>query len=226
VAAIVPGSDSALTYEYVIVGAHYDHLGRSNDHALDPWPIPAMHLGADDNGSGTVGVMDLARRFAAHPARRSIIFANFSAEEAGLIGSQVFVENSPVARDAIVAMFNLDMVGRLRDKHLILYRAGEDVRFDRLVDSVERLPPALVFEIQRDPASRESSDQLSFAGVGIPVLGFFTDFHNDYHRAGDVVAHINFQGLETIVELSERVIRAIADGNEGPQHGKRVDSSR
>jgi Zn-dependent M28 family amino/carboxypeptidase len=220
VAGIVPGTDSTLTGEYVVVGAHYDHLGRSNDHARDPGPIPMMHLGADDNGSGTVGVLELARRLAAHPTRRSIIFANFSAEEMGLIGSEAFVENSPVRRDAIIAMLNLDMIGRLRGKHLILYRGGDNERFDRLVDSVERLPPALDFEIRRDPTSRAPSDELSFERAGIPVLGFFTDFHADYHRAGDVVARINFQGLETIVDLSERVIRAIADGSERPHHAR------
>jgi hypothetical protein len=220
VAGIVPGTDSTLSAEYVVVGAHYDHLGRSNDHALDPWQFPLMHLGADDNGSGTVGVLELARRLAVHPARRSIIFANFSAEELGLIGSRAFVENSPVRREAIIAMVNLDMIGRLRGKHLILYRGGDNERFDRLVDSVERLPPALDFELEREPTSRAPSDEISFERVGIPVLGFFTDYHADYHRAGDVVARINFPGLETIVDLSERVIRAIADASDRPHHGR------
>jgi len=216
VAAIVPGTDSTLTAQYVVVGAHYDHLGRTNKDALDPSPSPTMHLGADDNGSGTVGVLELARRLATHPTRRSIIFANFSAEEMGLIGSKVFLDNSPVRRDAIVAMFNLDMIGRLRGKHLILYRGGDTERFDRLVDSVERLPPALDFELDREPTRRAPSDEISFERAGIPVVGFFTDYHADYHRAGDVVARINFPGLETIVDLSERVIRAIADGNDPP----------
>jgi hypothetical protein len=220
VAAIVPGTDSTLMVEYLVVGAHYDHLGRSNDYALDSVEFPRMHLGADDNGSGTVGVLELARRLAAHPARRSIIFANFSAEEMGLIGSNVFVENSPVRRDSIIAMFNLDMIGRLRGKHLILYRGGDNKRFDRLVDSVERLPPVLDFDLDRTPTWRATSDEISFERAGIPVLGFFTDFHADYHRAGDVVARINFPGLETVVDLSERVIRAIADGNERPHHGR------
>ena len=220
VAAIVPGTDSTLTGQYVVVGAHYDHLGRSNEDALDPWTFPLMHLGADDNGSGTVGVLELARRLAAHPARRPIIFANFSAEEQGLIGSDAFVANSPVRRDSIVAMLNLDMIGRLRGKHLVLYRGGDNKRFDRLVDSVERLPPVLDFDLDRVPTSRANSDEISFEHAGIPVLGFFTDFHADYHRAGDVVARINFPGLETVVDLSERVIRAIGDGNERPHHGR------
>ena len=220
VATIVPGTDSALATEYVLVGAHYDHLGRSNEGALDPRPFPMMHLGADDNGSGTVGVLELARRLAAHPARRPVIFANFSAEEEGLIGSGVFVDNSPVRLDAIIAMLNLDMIGRLCGKHLVLYRGGDNKRFDRLVDSVERLPPALDFDLDRTPTSRANSDELSFERAGIPVLGFFTDLHADYHRAGDLVARINFPGLETVVDLSERVIRAIADENERPHHGR------
>jgi Iap family predicted aminopeptidase len=84
---------------------------------------------------------------------------------------------------------------------------------------VERLPPALEFEIERDQTSRALSDEISFERAGIPVLGFFTDLHADYHRAGDVVSRINFSGLETIVDLSERVVRAIADGSERPHHG-------
>jgi hypothetical protein len=216
VAAIVPGTDSTLIAEYVVVGAHYDHIGRSNDYALDRGVLPTMHLGADDNGSGTVGVLELARRFAMRPARRSVIFANFSAEELGLLGSKAFVENSPVPRDGIITMLNLDMVGRLRGKHLLMSRAGDNERFDRIVDSVERLPPSLDFDIEHEPMYRSRSDELSFAGAGIPVIGLSTDMHDDYHRATDVVARINFPGLESVVDLSERVIRAIADGTGRP----------
>jgi hypothetical protein len=219
VAAIVPGTDSTLLGEYVVVGGHYDHLGLSNDRNVNPfWQFPTMHLGADDNGSGTVAVLELARRFAKRPARRSVIFANFSAEELGSIGSTAFVKNSPVSRDAIITMVNLDMIGRLRDKHLIWYEAGGNETFDQLVDSVKRLPPALDLEIERKPASPNSSDHAPFARAGIPILGFFTGIHVDYHHSGDVVARINFPGLESIVDLSERVIRAIADGNARP-HG-------
>jgi hypothetical protein len=216
VAAIVPGTDSTLIAEYVVVGAHYDHIGKSNDYALDRGVLPTMHLGADDNGSGTVGVLELARRFAMRPARRSVIFANFSAEELGRIGSEAFVKNSPVPRDAIITMLNLDMIGRLRGKHLVFYRTGDIERFDRIVDSVERLPPVLDFEIERRRLYQVPSDEVSFARAGIPVLGFFTDMHDDYHRATDVVARINFPGLESVVDFSERVIRAIADGDERP----------
>jgi hypothetical protein len=216
VAAIVPGTDSTLMAEYVVVGAHYDHIGRSNDGALDRGVFPTMHLGADDNGSGTVGVLELARRFAMRPARRSLIFANFSAEELGLIGSKAFMKSSPVPHDAIITMLNLDMIGRLRGKHLVLYRAGDNERFDRIVDSAQRLAPALDFEIKRQRTYSVRSDELSFARAGIPVLGFFTGMHNDYHRATDVVARINFPGMEKIVDLSERVIRAIANSDERP----------
>lgn len=218
VAAIVPGTDSTLSGEYVVVGGHYDHLGLSNDRGVDPlWQFPTMHLGADDNGSGTVAVLELARRFAVHPARRPVMFANFSAEELGLIGSTAFIKNSPVPRDAIVTMVNLDMIGRLRDKHLIVYGSGDNDKVDRLVDSVKRLPPALDLEIDRQSFPSSRSDQGPFARVGIPVIGFFTGFHADYHRSGDVVARINFPGMESIVELAERVIRTIADGNNRPR---------
>ena len=214
VAAIVPGTDPELRHEYVVVGAHYDHIGASNTYARDQSPFAMIHLGADDNASGSVAVLELARRFSQHPARRSVVFVNFSAEELGLLGSQVFVENSPIPMRDVITMVNLDMVGRLRGNSLILYsNAG---RFRRVVDSVERIPPAIDFRVSWKSATEENSDQISFAEAHIPIFGAFTDFHADYHRSGDIVSRINFAGLEKIVDLTERVIRAVADGTTRP----------
>src|SRR5947209_199782 len=216
VGVVVPGTDSLLRGEYVVVGAHYDHLGRSTTFANDINEYHFIHPGADDNASGTAAVLELARRFAAQPAHRSILFVNFSAEELGLIGSQVFVDNLPVARDSIIAMVNLDMVGRLRDDKLLFFNGEDHGRFPVLVDSVERLAPALPFHHRWLNGSREVSDQASFAKLHIPVLGLFTDYHSDYHRPGDIVDRINFAGLEKIVDFSERFVRAVADGRDRP----------
>jgi hypothetical protein len=211
VAALVPGTDSVLRSEYVVVGAHYDHLGLSSVYALDSSAFRRVHLGADDNASGTVAVMELARRLAAHPARRSVLFANFSAEELGLIGSGIFVQNMPVPIDDVVTMVNLDMVGRLRRDRLVLHTSGADTRFHQIVDSVEKIPPAISFHLIWKPAVDEASDQLSFADKHIPVFSPFTELHADYHRAGDIAERINFAGMEKVVDLTERVIRAVAD---------------
>jgi len=121
VIAMQPGTDRALRSEYVVIGAHYDHLGRSTFDALDPQAKDAIRHGADDNASGTAAVLELARRFHAAPARRSIIFVNFSGEELGDLGSEYFVDHAPVPLDSIDAMLNFDMVGRLRNDKLIVY---------------------------------------------------------------------------------------------------------
>jgi hypothetical protein len=216
VGAVVPGTDSLLRTEYVVVGAHYDHLGRSITFSRDANEYHFVHPGADDNASGTAGVLELARRFATRPGRRSILFLNFSGEELGLIGSQAFIDNIPVPRDSIVAMVNLDMVGRLRDDRLLFFSGEDHERFPVLVDSVEHLAPALLFHHQWLNGSREVSDQASFARVHIPVLGLFTDYHSDYHRPSDIAERINFAGLEKIVEFSERFVRALADARDRP----------
>jgi len=216
VGAIVNGTDSLLRHEYVIVGAHYDHIGRSGRYSLDGWVPGAIRPGADDNASGTTAVLELARRFAGRPARRPILFANFTAEELGMVGSQVFVANSPVPNNAVVAMVNLDMVGRLRGDKLIVLSGEDSGRLHAIVDSVDAISPPIQFKLQWQPASRALSDYASFASVHIPVIGFFTDTHLDYHRTTDVVDRINFDGLEKIVDLTERVVRAIANGNGMP----------
>jgi len=201
--------------QYVVVGAHYDHIGASNTYALDRSPFAMMHLGADDNASGSAAVLELARRFSQHPARRSVVFVNFGAEELGLIGSRVFVDNSPVPMGDVVTMVNLDMVGRLRGNNLILY-TNANRRFRQIVDSVERIPPVIDFRLSWKSARVETSDQISFDDAHVPILGAFTDFHGDYHRSGDIVSRINFPGMEKVVDLTERVVRAVADGNTRP----------
>jgi hypothetical protein len=208
VVAMVPGRDATLAGEIVVIGAHFDHLGRSTAGALDPEARDAIRNGADDNASGTAAVLELARRFAARPARRSIVFAHFTAEELGLLGSQWFVEHSPVPVDSIVAMLNFDMVGRLRNDRLIVYGTGTARELPALLDSANVEP-----KLRLNPVADGfgPSDQSSFYAKGIPVLHFFTDLHEDYHRATDDVEKIDAEGEARVVALAERVARAIAD---------------
>ena len=216
VGALLLGTDSLLRNEFVVLGAHFDHLGRSATYSADASGGHFIRPGADDNASGTAAVLELARRFAERPARRSILFVNFSAEELGLIGSRVFVDNPPVVRDSIVTMVNLDMVGRLRGDKLVFFSGEDHKRFRLLVDSVEHLPPPLVFHHTWLSASRAVSDHASFAAAHIPVLGLFTDYHGDYHRHSDTVERISFDGLEKIVDFTERFVRAVADARGRP----------
>ena len=216
VAAVVTGTDSVLRQEYVVVGAHYDHIGRSHSLALDASAFRAIHPGADDNASGTSAVLELARRFATRPARRSVLFVNFSAEELGLVGSAVFLDNSPVPINSMVTMVNLDMVGRLRGNQMILFSGEDNGRFRIIADSVEHIPPVEEFRLGWQSIMAALSDHVSFAKAHVPTIGLFTDYHPDYHRPGDTVDRINFEGLEKIVDFTERLVRAVADGNEVP----------
>jgi hypothetical protein len=208
VVALVPGRDPALRGEYVVIGAHFDHLGRSPANAMDPEARDAVRNGADDNASGTAAVLELARLLAARPARRSVVVAHFSGEELGLLGSQWFVDHSPVPLDSAVAMVNFDMVGRLRNEKLIVYGVATARELAAIVDSAN-VAPRLAVSAVGDGFG--PSDQSSFYARGVPVLHFFTDLHDDYHRASDDVEKINAVGEARVVALAERVVRAVAD---------------
>jgi hypothetical protein len=208
VVALVAGTDPALKHQYVVIGAHFDHLGRSTFGSMDPGAGNAIRHGADDNASGTAAVMELARLFAIRPARRSIIFANFSGEELGLLGSQYFVANPPVPLDSIDAMLNFDMVGRMRDDKLIVYGVATANEMSDIIDSANVAPKLSVSAVGDGYGP---SDQSSFYAEGIPVLHFFTDLHEDYHRATDVAAKIDVADEARVVNFAERIARAIAD---------------
>jgi hypothetical protein len=208
VVALVPGRDPTLAGQYVVIGAHFDHLGRSTIGAMDPEAGTAIRNGADDNASGTAAVLELARLLAAHPARRSVVVANFSGEELGLLGSQWFVEHPPVALDSVVAMINFDMVGRLKNDRLIVYGVNTATEMPAIVQGANVAPG---FDLKAVGDGYGPSDQSSFYAKGIPVLHFFTDLHEDYHRATDDADRIDSVGTARVVAMAERVVRDIAD---------------
>jgi aminopeptidase YwaD len=206
--AVLPGRDPALRGQYIVIGAHFDHLGTSIEGAMDPEAKDAVRRGADDNASGTAAVLELARLLAAAPTRRSIIFANFSGEEEGLLGSAYFVEHSPVPIDSIDTMLNFDMVGRLKNDKLIVYGVATAKELPSLLDSAN-VPVGLRLTAQGDGFG--ASDQSSFYAKDLPVLHFFTDLHDDYHRASDIPERINAAGEARVVAVAERVAREIGD---------------
>lgn len=208
VVALLHGRDPVLRNQYVVIGAHFDHLGTSTTGALDPDARDAVRLGADDNASGTAAVLELARILASTPPRRSILFVNFSGEEQGTLGSEYFVEHTPVPIDSIDGMLNFDMVGRLRADKLIVYGVATANELPAILDSANTAP-RLAVAAQGDGFG--PSDHSSFYAKNIPVLHFFTDLHEDYHRATDVADKINAGGEARVVALAERVARAIAD---------------
>jgi hypothetical protein len=214
VIGVLRGSDPALRDEAVIIGAHYDHLGRGGAFALDPDSTGAVHNGADDNASGTAALIDIARRLAsrpaARPAARSIVFIAFGGEELGLLGSAHYVRQAAHARRP-AAMLNLDMVGRLRNDRLLVYGTGSATEFQPLLDSLNR---AARFELALRPDGYGPSDQSSFYAAGIPVLHFFTNVHEDYHRSTDDWEKIDVAGLERVAAFAAGVATAVANRRE------------
>jgi hypothetical protein len=216
VVAVLPGADARLAHEAIVIGAHYDHLGRGGEGSLAPAEAGAVHPGADDNASGTAAVMGLARAFASAPrAPRTLVFAAFAGEEMGLLGSTHFVRSPPLGSASTVLMVNLDMVGRLRDGKV--YVGG--------VDSGDGLRPwvsdaarglALTPELRGDPFG--PSDHIAFYAAGVPVLFLFTGAHGDYHRPSDTWDKLNPQGLELVTAFTARIVAAAAGAATAPAY--------
>lgn len=213
VVGMVEGTDPVLSGEYVIVGAHYDHLGWGGEGSLSPDTV-AIHNGADDNASGTAGLLELAEWFASHPARRSLIFAAFGAEELGLLGSSYFVNHSPVPLEKIVAMVNMDMIGRMKDSTLVVGGAGTSSLWKELVGA---RAGSFGLVPNFDEPGYGASDHQSFYLKNIPVLFFFTGIHEDYSRPSDDWEKINAPGEERIVRLVRDVVQQVATRTEAPE---------
>jgi hypothetical protein len=207
VAAILKGTDPVLAKEYVIIGAHYDHLGRSIEGAQDPNSLDSIRNGADDNASGTAGVMELARLFAAHPTKRSLLFVTFSGEEWGVLGSAKFADERLPAGH-MQAMVNFDMIGRLRGDSVLVFGVGTATEMRGILES-QNTPKPLALRF--NPDGYGPSDHTSFYGHGIPVLHFFTREHEDYHKASDEAKKINAPGEARVLDYAARVIRELAD---------------
>ena len=210
VVAVIPGTDPALRGQYVVLGAHYDHLGRSPFGANDPQAGNAIRNGADDNASGTAAVLELARLLRAHPTRRSVMLVHFSGEELGLLGSQQFVTTPPIPTDSMQAMLNFDMVGRLTNDQLVVYGVATAAELRAMVDSANaRLAPPLAVAARADGFG--PSDHASFFMKSVPVLHFFTNTHADYHEATDDAEKFNAAGAARVVALAYGIVRELGD---------------
>ena len=200
VVALLPGADPLLAEQVVVVGAHFDHLGRGGDGSLDP-DSRAIHNGADDNASGTAVMLEVARRLMAGPRPdRSVLFVGFNGEERGLLGSAFYVTNPTRPLDRTVAMINMDMVGRLKNNNLTVFGVATAPEWDGLLDAA-RMELDQPLTLSRMPDGYGPSDHSSFYGRGIPVLHFFTNTHEDYHRPSDDWQKINAVGMDRIAQL-------------------------
>lgn len=203
------GSDRVLRDEVVVIGAHYDHLGRGGFGSLAPDMPDAIHNGADDNASGVAAMLSVARQLSAGPRpARSIVFIAFTGEESGLLGSQYFAAQPTVAAATMVAMINMDMVGRLATGNLIVYGV------DTAEEWMEMLRPAAEragVEMATRGEGYGPSDHTSFYTKDIPVLHFFTNVHGQYHRPTDDWELIDGPGIERVAAIVTEVARGVAD---------------
>jgi hypothetical protein len=206
VAAVLPGQGPHAD-EYVVVGAHYDHLGLGQFGGMFG-PVGSIYHGADDNASGTATILEVASRMAAGPPPdRSIIFICFTAEEEGLIGSEYFVKHPPVPLNKIVAMVNLDMVGRIRNQTLNIGGQGTAKDFDAVLAQADSDSPLKLKSIGR--GGMGPSDHMSFALRRIPVLFFFSGIHADYHRPTDTADKVNYEGIDEVADFTQKVITGL-----------------
>lgn len=256
VVAMIPPSGGSD--EYIVVGAHYDHLGTggAGSSMARSGEEGKIHYGADDNASGTAVVLELAAYFAAKlgwnglpqanaprkgdpgvsntytgsttvvagelklaPAvgRRGIIFALWSGEEMGLIGSAAFAEKPPVPIEKIAAYLNFDMVGRLRDDKLTLQGIGSSKLWRKLIEK-RNVAAGFNLTLQDDPYL--PTDTTSFYPKRVPVLNFFTGSHEDYHRPTDTADKLNIEGLERITKFAQQILMDVATAPERPDYAR------
>lgn len=203
VAGMIEGSDPLLKHEYIVIGAHYDHLGMGGPGSGSRYPETfAIHNGADDNASGVAGMLELAGMFkySASEIKRSIIFVAFTGEEMGLLGSSKFTNHPPVDLNQIKAMINLDMIGRADtiSKYLLIGGTGTAQENDSLFRIFEK---NYHFDFKKMPEGLGPSDHASFYAKNIPVLFVSTGAHNDYHLWSDDEDKINYKGMVQVLKF-------------------------
>jgi Zn-dependent M28 family amino/carboxypeptidase len=214
VVGILKGSDPALAQEYVVVGAHYDHVGVD--------PRGRIGFGADDNASGTAAMLEVVGALAAAGPRRSILACAFAAEEDGLIGSKALCDDLPVPRDSIVAMLNMDMVGRGEVDEVAVLGVPENPSFEKLLARANKLHATRIKSIVTGQGQDlfERSDHHSFHAIGIPVLFFFEGLpiskNDDYHTWRDTIDLVDLDKSARTARLVFNTAWLLADDEQRP----------
>ena len=224
--AVLPGKDKQLRNEYIVVGSHYDHLGMGGKDSGSRRPDTlGVHPGADDNASGDAVVLELARHFKKVRSPRSIIFAFFGAEEQGLVGSKQFLDwmkqddarrrNLPQDIKGIVAMVNLDMVGRMRDHAMSVSGTGTSSGFKAMAEQAAEQTQVAV---SCTPDGYGPSDHASFVAAEIPVMFLTTGGHMEYHTPDDVPSTLNYDGMQQTLDFSKLLISQLASQPKTPDY--------
>ena len=216
VGAYLDAGNEKFKDEYLVIGAHFDHLGWGGDNSLYMGE-PSIHNGADDNASGTTGLLELAEKFASikNQINRKIVFIAFSGEELGLLGSSYVVNNFPLPIENDITMINMDMIGRLNDKNdLIVYGTGTSSKWKNILDDKNEYDFNLTFNDE----GFGPSDHSSFYGKKIPVLFFFTGTHSDYHKPSDDADKINAAVKKKLLKFVYDVALTIVNSETRPDY--------
>ena len=217
VAVYLEGSDPTLKKEYIIIGAHHDHVGLGGAGSRRP-DVSAIHYGADDNASGVAMALELAKSIASQKPNRSVIIATFGAEEQGIIGSKYMADHLPEQIGKPVIMLNFDMLGRLNEKKsLEINGTGTFMGAEILLRS---LPNPDSLSLTMIPGGYGPSDHTSFYGAGIPVLFFTTGVHLDYHTPDDIASSINYEGMISIYDYVKNLTNHLLNAKIAPIYQK------
>ena len=210
---------AAANQPWVVIGAHYDHLGRGDkgNSLASSSEAKAIHFGADDNASGTAAVLAIAETISRQPRQRHVLVAFWSAEEIGLIGSNAFTTTPPVPLGQMAAYLNFDMVGRMQNNRLIVQATGTSPAWGRIL---ERANIAAGFDLVVQPDPYQPTDVATFNQAGIASLAFFTGSHADYHKPSDLADRVNFDDLDRVVDMGAAILRSIVDADQPPQFTK------
>lgn len=222
IGAVLEG-EGPLADETLVIGAHYDHLGYGGRDSMKRGSHE-IHNGADDNASGVAVLLEVARTLAARPKKlpRRVLFLAFTGEELGLLGSARYVREPLYPLDKTIAMLNMDMVGRLQDRKLIVYGTGTAPEFDPLV---ERLGKQYDFHITKHESGFGPSDHSSFYAQRIPVMHFFTGNHKDYHTPTDDFEKLNVVGMREVGQFVTEIALTLAEAEQRPLYKETKSSS-
>jgi Zn-dependent M28 family amino/carboxypeptidase len=200
VVAKLDGSDPVLKNEWVVIGAHYDHLGLGDRSSLAPSQVGQIHHGADDNASGTSGVLEIARLAAKNKDqwKRSVLFITFAGEELGLLGSSNFVNHPAMPLKDVMGMINMDMIGRINNDRLFVGGVGTSPNFKPWLEDLNK---TVRLQLDYSDSGYGASDHMSFNAKKIPVLFFFSGLHTDYHKPSDTYDKINANGAVKVLSL-------------------------
>jgi hypothetical protein len=220
VLAYLPGKSD----EYIILGAHYDHLGHGTFDSLAPSQIGQIHPGADDNASGTAGLLELARDLAPMKGKlqRGILFASFAGEELGLLGSAAWVKDPTRPLDQAVAMINMDMIGRINGDKVYIGGVGTGSTFAKVLETAK---DDSHLNVELSQGGYAASDHTSFVAKRIPVLFFFSGLHSDYHKPSDTWEKINGDAAIRLLHVVQSVATQLADAPERPQFAATVEAN-